>query len=59
MILNKFFIIDDDKMWTVPIMNITLKVPKGKKVIMKGEANKLFEMRKSSNDSLSTKEINF
>jgi len=59
LILNKYFIVKDNEIWTVPGMNIVIKVPKGKKVIMKGEANKLFDMKEGSNDPLSSKEINF
>lgn len=59
LLLNQYFNIDDDKVWTVPGMEINLKVPTGRKVILEGDANALFETRQSVIDTLTTREINF
>jgi len=57
--LDQYFNVEDDHVWSVPRMNITLMVPKGRKVIMKGSANELFEMKRTDNDTVSCKEISF
>jgi phage shock protein PspC (stress-responsive transcriptional regulator) len=59
LVLNKYFVIENDEIWTLPGMNINIKIPKGNKVKLKGDASKLFEMIESSSDTVTIKEINF
>jgi phage shock protein PspC (stress-responsive transcriptional regulator) len=57
--LDEYYIIDDNQAWTLPRIDVKLRVPTGKKVIMKGDAGRLFERRESDNKVLSDKEIKF
>lgn len=59
LIIDQYFQLEDEMIWTVPSMEIIINVPKGRNVVLNGGAATLFEKIEISPDTLKKKEITF